>query len=628
MVDPDHKQRNGGGPDARTTVARTSCPEPSNTTIASPRQLWARTCLRVAQIAGAFSLVLAVLLVINSYQLYRGPGNGKVRLVEARELLPLKTALREHPRDETLKQQIRQLDQQLRREYFRREQLASRGGWVLLGGVAVFLAALKLAKHLRRPPVPIPNLLPRPADPALTAVLAAKSVAGTALTLAGLTIVLVWNTGRQWQGDLTSGAGAAKSTSAGVGAPTAAIDPAWFPSAAEIAKNWPYFRGPDGSGITTLPNLPTTWDGTTGKNVLWKSETGLPGENSPVVWGNRVFLTGATAKRREVCCYDAANGALLWKEPVSTPQGDRTEAPEVTEGTGFAASTAATDGRRVFAIFANGDIAGFTAEGKRLWARNLGTPENTYGHATSLILWHNRVIVVFDQADAKGGKSKILALDCTTGEPVWTTPRPVANSWVSPIIIKHQDHEQIITSADPWVIAYEPATGKNLWQAKCMRGDVATSPSYANNLVYAACDQTCIAAIKPDGTGDVTESHIAWQQEDSGLPDICSLLCDGPHVYTLVFGVLHAFDALTGEHLWQCDTKAKFQSSPAMINGHIFLLSEKGTAIFGDFAKDGFKETGRAELGEGTGASPAFAPGRIYLRGKKHLFCIGTKDGK
>ena len=131
MVDPDHKQRNGGGPDARTTVARTSCPEPSNTTIASPRQLWARTCLRVAQIAGAFSLVLAVLLVINSYQLYRGPGNGKVRLVEARELLPLKTALREHPRDETLKQQIRQLDQQLRREDFRREQLASRGGWVV-----------------------------------------------------------------------------------------------------------------------------------------------------------------------------------------------------------------------------------------------------------------------------------------------------------------------------------------------------------------------------------------------------------------------------------------------------------------------------------------------------------------
>jgi len=610
MVEPVEKDKKGGGRSANSA-------EPQ---AASPRHIWARTCLRGAQIAGAFSLALAALLVINSYHLYRGPGNGKVRLVEARELLPLRTALRENPRDEKLKQQIRQLDQQLRHDHFRREQLASRGGWFLLGGAAVFLAALKLATHLRRPPVPIPNISPRPADPTLTAARAAKSVAGTTLALAALTTVIVWHTNRQWQSDLTAAAGAAKAT--------AAIDPAWFPSAAEIAKNWPYFRGPDGSGITTLTDLPTTWDGPTGKNVLWKSETGLPGENTPVVWGRHVFLTGATAKRREVYCYDSASGALLWKEPVSTPQGDRTEPPEVTEDTGFAASTAATDGRRVFAIFANGDIAGFTAEGKRLWARNLGTPENTYGHAASLTLWHNRVIVVFDQADARSGKSRIMALDCTTGEPVWTTPRPVGNSWVSPIVIKHQDREQIITSADPWVIAYDPATGKALWQAKCMRGDVATSPSYANSLVYAACDQTCIAAIKPDGTGDVTDSHIAWQQEDSGLPDICSLLCDGPHVYTLVFGVLHAFDALTGDHLWQYDSKAKFQSSPAMVNGRILLLSTKGTALFGEFAKGGFKETGRAELGEATGASPAFAPGRIYLRGKKHLFCIGTKDGK
>jgi len=625
MVEPKAQDRIGGGQDARTTVVRASCPEPSNTTVASPRQLWALTCLRVAQIAGAFSLILAVLLVLNSYQLYRGPGNGKVRLVEARELLPLKTALRANPQDEQLKQQIRQLDQLLRHDYFRREQLATRGGWLLLGGAAVLLAALKLATHLRRPSVPVPNISPRPADPTLTAARAAKSVTGAALMLAGLTTVIVWHTNRQWQSALPSGTDSGQSTGA---VPTAASDPAWFPSAAEITHNWPYFRGPDGSASTTLTDLPTTWDGPTGKNVLWKSETGLPGENSPVIWGNRVFLTGANAQRREVSCYDAASGALLWKEPVSTPQGDHPEPLDVTDDTGFAASTAATDGRRVFAIFANGDIAGFTAEGKRLWARNLGTPENTYGHATSLTLWHNRVIVVFDQADAKAGKSKILALDCTTGEPVWTTPRPVANSWVSPIVIKHQDREQIITSADPWVIAYDPATGKVLWQAKCMRGDVATSPSYANNLVYAACDQTCIAAIKPDGTGDVTASHIAWQQEDSGLPDICSLLCDGPHVYSLVFGVLHAFDAHTGDHLWQFDSKAKFQASPAMINGHLFLLSSKGTAIFGDFAQDGFKETGRAELGEATGASPAFAPGRIYLRGKKHLFCIGIKDGK
>jgi outer membrane protein assembly factor BamB len=600
----------------------------SNDTAVSSRAIWARTCARIALVAGIFSLLLGAMLVFNTIRLYRGPGNGKVRLVEATELRPLKTALRENPKDEPLKQKIRLLDQQLRDEYFRRQQLGGRGGVLLLGGAAVFLIAWKLSRHLQRPPVPIPHISARPADPAGAAVLAAKAVTGTALALAGLTIALVWGADRRWRGDPASTAGAGNTAAAGNPAAGGAIDPGWFPSDEEIGRNWPYFRGPVGSGITTLKDLPETWDGPTGKNVRWKSEIALPGENSPVIWDNRVFLTGATEKRREVYCYDATTGALLWKEPVGTPQGERAEPLEVMEDTGFAASTAATDGRRVFAIFANGDIAGITAEGKRLWARSLGTPENTYGHAASLTLWRNRVIVVYDQADAKAGKSKIMALDASTGEPVWSTPRPVANSWVSPIIIKHQGREQIITSADPWVIAYDPATGKELWKAKCMRGDVAPTPVYANDLVYVACDQTCIAAIKPDGSGDVTASKIAWKQEDSGLPDMCSLLCDGPRIYTLVFGTFYAFDALTGEELWQHDTKAKFQASPSLVNGRIHLLTDKGIAIIGEGGKDGFKETGRAVLGEGTGASPVFAPGRIYLRGKKNLFCIGTKDGK
>jgi outer membrane protein assembly factor BamB len=606
---------------AKTLPAITRAPDlpPPLTT----RQIWARTCSRIALVAGVFALVLGGLLVVNTFLLYRGPGNGKVRLVEARELLPLKLALREDPKNEPLKQQIRQLDQQLRSDYFRREQLAARGGWFLLAGAVVFLAALKLARHLQLPPVAFPNLSLRPADPVSAAALAAKAVTGSVLALAGLTLALVWGTTRQWQAGLTK-TPVIPSLAAG----TSATDPGWFPNPAELANNWPYFRGPDGSGITRLPGLPDTWDGATGKNMLWKSEIGLPGENSPVVWGNRVFLTGATATRRELYAFDATTGALLWKAPVSIPQSERAEPPEVMEDTGFAASTAATDGRRVFAIFANGDIAGFTADGQRLWARSLGTPENMYGHATSLTMWRNRVIVVFDQADAKAGKSKIMALDAATGDPVWSTPRPVANSWVSPILISYQGREQIITSADPWVIAYEPATGKEIWKAKCMKGDVATSPVFANDLVYTACDRTCIAAIKPDGSGDVSDSKIAWKQEDSGLPDMCSLLCDGPRIYTLVFGTFYAFDALTGKLLWQHDTKAKFQASPALINGRIHLLTSDGVMIIGEGGNDGFKETGRAALGEATGASPAFAPGRIYLRGKKNLFCIGTKDGK
>jgi outer membrane protein assembly factor BamB len=195
-------------------------------------------------------------------------------------------------------------------------------------------------------------------------------------------------------------------------------------------------------------------------------------------------------------------------------------------------------------------------------------------------------------------------------------------------LIEVKGKPQIITSADPWVIAYEPATGKEVWRAKCMKGDVAPSPVYANDLLYVACDQTSIAAIRPDGTGDVTKTHIVWQQEDAGLPDTCSLLCDGPRLYTLVYGVFHAFDALTGEALWELDLEAKFQASPSIFNGRIQLLSDKGELISGEATNEGFKEISRNKLGESIGASPALAPGRIYLRGRKNLYCIGASDAK
>ncbi len=583
------------------------------------RQVWARTCTRVAWIAGIFSLILGALLLFNTFRLYRGPGNGKVRLVESGELRPLKAALREDPKNEPLKAEIRKLDQQLRADYFRREQLASRGGWCLMGGAAVFILALQLARTLKRPPFPVPTIALRRADPVRQSAIAAQAVSGSALVLAGLTLALVWGADRQWQL-------APAAPGVAVAAPTA--DPAWFPTAEEVAANWPYFRGPEGSGISKLADLPETFDGASGKNVRWKSPVALPGENSPVIWGDRVFVTGATAKLREVYCYDANTGALVWKEPVSTPQSERAEPPEVMEDTGFAAPTAATDGRRVFAIFANGDLAGFSAAGKRLWARSLGTPENMYGHAASLLLWQNRVIVVYDQGMAEDEKSKVLAFDAGTGEPVWSTARPVNNSWVSPIVIDFKGKPQLITSADPFVIAYDPATGKELWRADCMKGDVAPSPVFANDLLYVACDQSCIAAIRPDGSGDVTKTHVAWQQEDAGLPDMSSLLCDGPRLYTLVFGIFYAFDALTGEALWEKDLETQFQSSPCLYNGRIHLLTTKGELITGEATNEGFKETARSPLGEGAGTSPALAPGRIYLRGKKNLFCIEANDAK
>ena len=611
-------------PDPTPNPTPPPAPEP---TLISRRD-WAQVCTRIAWIAGVFCLILSGLLVDNTFRLYRGAGNGKVRVVEGDTLRPLKAALREDPKNEQLKAQIRELDQQLRADYFRREQLASQGGWILLGSAAVFIIAMQLARQLKRPSIFIPTLGLRPADPVRQSAVAARAVTGAALVLAGLTLALVSQTKHQWQALAEPAATAGGAAGAAAPASTVADDPNWFPTAEEIAAQWPRFRGPDGSGVSKLSDVPETFDGASGKNIRWKSPIELPGENSAVVWGDRVFVTGATDKKREVYCYDANSGALVWKEAVSTPQSEKAEALEVMEDTGFAAPTAATDGRRVFAMFANGDLAGFSTAGKKLWIRHLGTPENMYGHAASLMLWQNRVIVVFDQAMAEDEKSKLLAFDASTGEPVWSTPRPVNNSWVSPILIEVKGKPQIITSADPFVIAYDPATGKEIWRADCMKGDVAPSPVYANDLLYVACDQTSIAAIRPDGTGDVTKTHIAWQQEDTGLPDMSSLLCDGPRLYTLVFGIFYAFDALTGKELWEKDLETKFQSSPCIYNNRIHLLSDKGELITGEATNEEFKETSRSKLGEAIGASPSLAPGRIYLRARKNLYCIGASDAK
>lgn len=599
-------------PSEKTTPARQS-----------RRATWSTACLRIAAVAGAFTLVLGALLLFNSTRLYT-TDDGKVRLVEANELLPLKSILRHDPKNEQLKEQIRLRDQQLRTEYFRREQLASRGGWLLVAGAIVFIATLQLGLHLRRPRFPMPTLSPTPPDPAKAAAISGRAVAGTILALAGLSTALVIGVTPRWEKPVSEPSPDQKSTIKIQKSDSP--DPDWFPTPEEIKANWPRFRGPGGLATATIPDLPPSWNGESGENILWKSEVPLPGENSPLVWGDHLYLTGATDKKREIYCLDTKDGKLLWTTPISTPQGSAAEAPEILDETGFAASTAVTDGRRVFAIFANGDVGGVAADGTLLWTRHLGVPDNIYGHATSLIMWHNRVIIVYDQGDGEKPLSKILALDAATGKDAWSTPRPVPNSWVTPIIIEVDGKPQIITGADPWVIAYKPEDGTEIWRAKLLSGDVAPSPAFAGGLLFFANDGAYAATIRPDGTGDVTETHVVWQWDDGDLPDMCSLLGDGERFYLLVFGRLHAFEATTGKYLWEHDLETEVQASPSLINGQIWILTDEGETIIGNATNDGFKETARHPIGEHCGASHAFAPGRVYIRSREHIFCIGNKD--
>jgi len=586
-----------------------------------------------AAIAGVFSLVVCALLFYDYSRRDQGDP------LENEVYLTLKSALSKQPDSEELKLKIRAVDQQLRREYFRQRVFTVVGAGLLLGGVAIFLLSVKTAAALRRE-LPHPQLLATPLDvESQWTRIGRWSVAVLTITLAALAIVLGFTQKSPFRAPLQrSGEGQGEGISSQSSSPKSSADLGSKSSATalstadvpptdeEIAKTWPCFRGPGGCGTSAFKNIPTEWDVGSGKNIRRKTPVPLPGNNSPIVWKDRVFLTGADEKRREVYCFDAASGKLLWqKEVPGTPQSTA-GVPKVNDETGYAASTAATDGRRVFAIFANGDLAAFDFDGQLAWSKSLGIPENSYGHASSLVTYKNILIVQFDQGSSdKASKSKLFAFDSATGKTIWQTHRPVRNSWPSPIVIRAADRDQIITAADPGVIAYDPKNGQDIWRANCLQQDVGPSPTFAAGKVFVANESPALSAIRADGQGDVTATHIVWKGEDN-LPDICSPLAGDEFVFLLTsYGTLTCYDTEKGDQLWAEDFNEDFTSSPSMAGKLVYVFAKNGKAWVVEPNREKCRRIAQSNLGEECVTSPAIQDGCFYIRGKNNLFCVGNK---
>lgn len=376
--------------------------------------------------------------------------------------------------------------------------------------------------------------------------------------------------------------------------------------------DWPRFRGPDGNGVARLP-LPAALD------IAWKAAVPAEGFSSPVVWGTRVFLSGGDADKREVMCFDSESGKLVWESRV--PRDEKSDVPDQS---GVAAPTVATDGKHVFAIFANGDLAAFDFDGKVAWSKQLGTPMNAYGHTTSLLTWRDRVIVQLDQGDPGDKLSKLLALDAASGEVVWEKPREVGASWATPITFEAAGGPQLLTLAPPMAISYAPADGAELWRAECLDGEVTPSPVYAGGTAFIVSPLSKLLALRVDGHGDVLKSHVLWQAED-GIPDITSPAVAGGLAFVIdTGGVLTCYDAGTGRKQWEHDLEMECKASPTIVGGRVVLVSVSGVIVVIDTARE-FKELKRSEpVGEQVFASPAFARGHVFIRGLKHLFCLGA----
>ena len=583
-----------------------------------------RTAIQCAWVAGVFSALVCLILVFDhGRRLAEDPLN-------TAEFLELKEKVAADPTNEGLREELRGQDQRLRQDYFRQRDFAQRGTWLLLGGLALTAVSLKTATTLNRKlPMPVARTGSADTESRMTET-ARRAVAGLVLVAIGTVIGL----------SLTM-----QSEIPAPGEPSLASVPvvpgvesrplaSGYPADEEISLQWPRFRGPGGLGIAAYDNIPTTWNSESGENILWKTPVPLEGNNSPVAWGNRVFLCGANEDHRQVFCFDADSGELLWAEELPGTPASTAKVPEVMADTGFSAPTMATDGRRAYAIFANGDVGAFDFSGKLVWSKSLGMPRNVYGHGASLAMYRDRLLIQFDQGEKKEGLSALLALDGASGKTVWSIPRKVPNSWPTPIVISHAGRDQIITGANPWVISYDALDGSEIWRAKCLQADVGPSPVFADGIVYTVNEYPQLSAIKADGEGDVTETHVLWIGED-GLPDCASPLATEKHTILLdAYGYVTCYDAKAGDLLWEYELEdASTVSSPSLVGNLIYVFATEGQSWVidieaeepADDAADAeqFRTVATGNLGEECVTSPAFQDGRIYIRGKEHLFCIG-----
>jgi len=390
------------------------------------------------------------------------------------------------------------------------------------------------------------------------------------------------------------------------------VDVADYPTSAEIKSNHPSFRGPFGLGINYKTKIPTDWDGASGKNIIWKKPLPLPGLNSPVIWGDYIFLAGANATTRKVFCYNRLNGKLIWAKEVKNIPGSPATSPKVTNDTGHSASGLCTDGKRVYAIFANGDLICFDYEGKQVWAKNLGVPNNHYGYASSLQFFKDKLIVQYDNNKS----CKLMALSTHTGTEIWSTKRDGLISWSSPIVVPKGNSADIVVVNSPNVACYNAETGKEKWKKECLSGEIGPSPAYGNGMVFVAQEYAKMLALK--------DGNIVWEKYDY-LPDVSSPVAYKDFVFcTTSYGDMVCMSQKDGTVIWHNEFDNGFYGSPVVVDGKLYCTDRTGTTVIVQ-ASGEFKVIGQPSLGEKSDCTPAFSEDRIYIRGHNNLYCIGKK---
>jgi len=391
------------------------------------------------------------------------------------------------------------------------------------------------------------------------------------------------------------------------------------------AENWPGFRGPTRQGVSSETNLPLQWS--QGSNVLWKTPTTGSAWSSPIVWGDRIFLTTAEdgGSSCHVLSLDARTGKVVWDKHVFDQQ-----TLTKRRQNSYASPTPVTDGNSVFAVFADGSIVALDFDGNVLWRNRNFEFFSEHGLGASPILHKNLLIMAFDPSSRTGREQKIgwkvpwegaaiWALEKETGELVWEARRgPSRLAHVTPNLMQVEGKVQLISAAGDVIQGFDPDSGDRLWSVYAQGEGVAPSIVVGGGLAYtiSGFEATKIRAVAPGG-------RVVWEQTRSAS-HIPSMIYDVGLLYNIhENGVATCMDATTGEVIWQERVGGKHWASPVLAGGRLYFLSEEGETIVIQVGRE-YKELARNRLDEHTQASMAVSGGRFYIRTADHLWAIGS----
>lgn len=411
--------------------------------------------------------------------------------------------------------------------------------------------------------------------------------------------------------------------------------------ATTAAADWPRFRGPNGTGISSDTSVPLEWSAT--KNIIWK--TALPGRgaSSPIVWQDRIYVTaysgyGLTKDdpwsnrdklRRHLLCVNRRDGALLWKADHGGVMKEH-GIGDYLDLHGYASSTPVADASGVYVYYGNGGVIAYGQDGQQKWHKELGRKIHSWGSASSPILFENLLII---HADIE--THAMLAFDKQTGREIWRVPtgkQDYGDSWSTPLLAVVGGKPELVfhrSVGDPATLAaIDPRTGAALWECGVLKNYLCSTPVAHNGVIYTIAYQKA-AAVRAGGRGDVSQSHVLWKINKGS--EVCSPLYYESHLYWTSEngGIAYCVDAATGQTVYQerlPDTD-RIYASGVLAEGRIYYPSrKKGTYVIP--AKPKFQLLAHNVIESDTSVfngTPAISHSQLFLRSDNYLYCIGKK---